>query len=274
MADLARTARKFVSVFGVQADASLACAQALAAPNLADKVLAYALNFATQFLEVGRAEISEMLLSANARTRAERGLPDDPKAVLLLPQVLSACADSRNAEVEALQRQLRLSNPSEQRAALSAKLADAEANLQPTLQALQRAEAAAGAAAASDALSAMVSGMQLHSSAALPPTPGSASRRRPASASAGGGVGRGVAAAAAYGLDATPTRRASAAHTRLPMTSASSSTIFTACVLDSISAANFSSSLSRAASICWSCSLDSDAESATLECSSSRCSNC
>ena len=72
MADLARTSRKFVSVFGLQADASLACAQALAAPNLIDKVLAYALNFATQFLEAGRAEISEVLLSALGRAEPPR----------------------------------------------------------------------------------------------------------------------------------------------------------------------------------------------------------
>ena len=112
--------------------------------RLRDKVIAYAISFAQQFLKLGRPELSSALLAAYSGARAERNLPNDKRATVLLPQVLSACAASQQREIERLKLELRTAAPIH-RAPLATSLEEAERALQPTLAQLRQAEVAAAA---------------------------------------------------------------------------------------------------------------------------------
>ena len=171
--ELARAQRKFTSVFGLPADEHSAAG--LGVPELREKVLAYALTFAQQFLTLGSATTSAALLEAHRRARAESNLPEDRRAVALQPQVLSACAALQGGEIERIKLELRTAPPTE-RHGLTTRLSDAQARLQPTLQSLQRAEATAAATAAATgrdaaSLSAMIGKLELSSSASRAGSP-------------------------------------------------------------------------------------------------------
>lgn len=173
-AEVARLDRKFKSVFAstlATDDATL-----LGDPRLRDKIVAYAVNFAQQYLKHGRSERAAALLEAHARARAASNLPADRQALKLNPQVLSALAANQRQEIVHIGSELRAA-PMSARAALTNKLDAVKRALPSTLEALHRSESAAAAFALPDtstsSLTSRLDQMQLsaYRGAVAPPSP-------------------------------------------------------------------------------------------------------
>ena len=125
--------------------------------------MAYALSFAQQFLDLGHTDLSLALLATYTRTRAERNLPLDRRALALQAKALSCRAEAQRRAIGSANAALRMASTPAERATLEARRADAEGALATTVDAERRAVAVLSAhdVASDGALTSMVEQMAL-----------------------------------------------------------------------------------------------------------------